>query len=206
MRIKEHRAQIGMSQDDLASRVYVSRQTISSWENDKTYPDVQSLLLLSAVFGTTVDELIKGDVKTMEDKINHDVRTLNRVSYAMLGVFVLMLATTVWFALQLVVWDWEPAQTAPTIVLFFVLWGVGLFFAVWGDRIKKEHDLVVYQEIKDFLEGRPVDRGTAKGKRERALPSYVKGARIAGVALAALVVGAICGWCVAAGVDKLIGM
>ena len=46
-RIRDHRTQAGMSQDDLAMRVYVSRQTISSWENDKTYPDVQSLLLLS---------------------------------------------------------------------------------------------------------------------------------------------------------------
>lgn len=37
-RIREQRTAIGMSQDDLAARVYVSRQTISSWENDKTYP------------------------------------------------------------------------------------------------------------------------------------------------------------------------
>ena len=49
-RIRELRAAHGMSQDDLAARVYVSRQTISSWENGKTYPDVQSLLLLSEIF------------------------------------------------------------------------------------------------------------------------------------------------------------
>ena len=48
-RIRELRAVHGMSQDDLAARVYVSRQTISSWENGKTYPDVQSLLLLSEI-------------------------------------------------------------------------------------------------------------------------------------------------------------
>ena len=56
-RIKEHRAELKLSQDELAGRIYVSRQTISSWENDKTYPDVQSLLLLANVFGTTIDEL-----------------------------------------------------------------------------------------------------------------------------------------------------
>lgn len=38
--IKEHRADAGISQDDLAQRVYVSRQTISSWENGKTSPNV----------------------------------------------------------------------------------------------------------------------------------------------------------------------
>lgn len=58
-RIREHRAVLAMSQDDLAARVYVSRQTISSWENGKTYPDVQSLLLLSEIFGATVDSLIR---------------------------------------------------------------------------------------------------------------------------------------------------
>lgn len=57
-RIKSLRARAGMSQEDLAGRIYVSRQTISSWENDKTYPDVQSLLLLSEIFDVAVDSLI----------------------------------------------------------------------------------------------------------------------------------------------------
>ena len=60
--IKKHRTQIGLSQEELAERIFVSRQTVSSWENDKTYPDVESLLLLSVLFDVTVDELIKGDV------------------------------------------------------------------------------------------------------------------------------------------------
>ena len=51
--IKEHRTELGLSQDDLAERIYVSRQTISNWECGRTYPDVQSLLLLSNVFGVT---------------------------------------------------------------------------------------------------------------------------------------------------------
>ena len=73
-RIRELRAAAGMSQDDLAARVYVSRQTISSWENGKTYPDVQSLLLLSQVFGTTIDELVRGDVNTMKETVEKDAR------------------------------------------------------------------------------------------------------------------------------------
>lgn len=68
--IRQRRTERGMSQEDLAERIYVSRQTISNWENDKTYPDVQSLLLLSVLFDTTVDELIKGDVKAMEEIVN----------------------------------------------------------------------------------------------------------------------------------------
>ena len=75
-RIRDHRTQAGMSQDDLAMRVYVSRQTISSWENDKTYPDVQSLLLLSEIFDTSIDDLIKGDVETMTSTLDSDATTM----------------------------------------------------------------------------------------------------------------------------------
>ena len=57
--IKEHRKEKGLSQDDLAERIYVSHQTISNWETGRTYPDVQSLLLLSNVFEVTVDSLSK---------------------------------------------------------------------------------------------------------------------------------------------------
>ena len=77
--IKARRAELGISQDELAGRIYVSRQTISSWENDKTYPDVQSLLLLSQVFGTTIDELVRGDVDTMKETIEKDVQLLRGV-------------------------------------------------------------------------------------------------------------------------------
>ena len=43
--IKKHRQEVQLSQEELAERVYVSRQTISNWENDKSYPDVNSLVL-----------------------------------------------------------------------------------------------------------------------------------------------------------------
>lgn len=43
--IKTYRQEAHMSQEELAYRVYVSRQTISNWENDKSYPDVKSLIL-----------------------------------------------------------------------------------------------------------------------------------------------------------------
>ena len=64
--IKEHRARLGMSQEELAEKIFVSRQTISNWETDRTYPDVQSLLLLSNLFDVSVDSLIKGDVEEMK--------------------------------------------------------------------------------------------------------------------------------------------
>ena len=60
--IKMHRLETKLSQEDLTDWVYVSRQTISNWENDKSYPDVNSLVLLSAIFQISLDKLIKGDI------------------------------------------------------------------------------------------------------------------------------------------------
>lgn len=45
--IKYFRQRDYLSQEDLAEKLYVSRQTISNWENDKSYPDVHNLLMLS---------------------------------------------------------------------------------------------------------------------------------------------------------------
>lgn len=67
--IKQYRKELGISQDELAERIFVSRQSISNWENNKTYPDIHTLLLLSDVFSVSLDELIKGDVEEMKQEI-----------------------------------------------------------------------------------------------------------------------------------------
>ena len=67
--IKKHRQALGIPQEALAEKIYVSRQTISNWETGRTYPDVQSLLLLSVAFDISIDELIKGDMETMEESV-----------------------------------------------------------------------------------------------------------------------------------------
>ena len=57
-RIRECRAASGLSQAELARRVFVSRQTVGNWEAGRTLADVQCLVLLARVFGTTVDDLV----------------------------------------------------------------------------------------------------------------------------------------------------
>ena len=70
--IKKHRQEAHLSQEELANRVYVSRQTISNWENDKSYPDVNSLVLLSEIFQISLDKLIKGDIEVMKEVIKKE--------------------------------------------------------------------------------------------------------------------------------------
>ena len=58
-RIRARREAMGISQAELARRVYVSRQTVGNWEAGRTLADVQSLVLLASVFGVSVDELVR---------------------------------------------------------------------------------------------------------------------------------------------------
>lgn len=203
--IKAHRAQLGISQDELAGRIYVSRQTISSWENDKTYPDVQSLLLLANVFGTTIDELVRGDVDTMKETVEKDVRLVKRLSYVMVGFLALMLLAMVWWTYQVSIADLPLVQTLPTVVLAVVLWGIAMFASVWVDRIKREHDLVTYQEVLAFWDGKPVDRETERGRRERLIPRWMKVVRIVGWALLGMAAGFFIGYGIAWLTEALLG-
>lgn len=61
--IRKYRNERTLSQEALAEQVFVSRQTVSNWENDKSYPDVNSLVLLSEVFEISLDQLIKVEEK-----------------------------------------------------------------------------------------------------------------------------------------------
>ena len=67
--IKKYREEFKFSQEELAEKLFVSRQTISNWENERSYPDIHNLLLLSVLFDVSLDELVKGDVEKMKEKI-----------------------------------------------------------------------------------------------------------------------------------------
>ena len=59
MRLKEIRESRGLTQDQIASRLCVTRQAVSRWENEKTQPDIQTLTILSEVYGCSIDELVR---------------------------------------------------------------------------------------------------------------------------------------------------
>ncbi len=67
-RIKNHRKEHGLSQEKLAAMMYVTRQSVSQWETDKTMPSVDLLMRLSEIFGVTVDNLLGKDEPAVECK------------------------------------------------------------------------------------------------------------------------------------------
>lgn len=62
MIIKQLRKNAGMSLQELADKLGTSNQTVSNWENEKTEPDIKSLIKLSALFGCSIDYIITGKV------------------------------------------------------------------------------------------------------------------------------------------------
>ena len=66
-RITELRKTNNLTQEGLAERCSVTRQTISNWENGKSYPDLEMLVFISDSFDISLDALVKGDGKMMQE-------------------------------------------------------------------------------------------------------------------------------------------
>ena len=147
--IKKHRQEVQLSQEELAERVYVSRQTISNWENDKSYPDVNSLVLLSETFQISLDNLIKGDIEVMKDVIQkEEIEKMNRYG----KIYTIMLIATAVSAVPLFmllgVWALIP---------WGIIWGISMYFAFMLEKIKKDNDVQTYKEIVAFSDGQLLD-------------------------------------------------
>ena len=90
--IRERRQALGLSQEELAQRLYVSRVTVSHWETGKTLPDVQSMLLLANLFGTSIDEMVRGDVDEMREMVEKDEQQRKAFAIALGAVEVTVIA------------------------------------------------------------------------------------------------------------------
>ena len=147
--IKMHRQEAELSQEELANRVYVSRQTILNWENDKSYPDVNSLVLLSEIFQISLDKLIKGDIGVMKEVIQkEEIEKMKRYG----RIYTIMLIVTVVSAVPLFMW---------LGVWAFIPWGIilaiSMYFALKIEKVKKDNDVQSYKEIVAFSEGKLLD-------------------------------------------------
>ena len=64
--IQQRRPAVGLSQEELADRLYITRQTLSNWETGKTYPDLQILVEISEQYGISLDALLKEDPQMVQ--------------------------------------------------------------------------------------------------------------------------------------------
>ena len=165
--LRANRERLDMSQEDVAHAIYVSRQTISSWENSKTYPDVQSLLLLSQLFGVSIEDMISRDALAMERS------SWGAVCAVLAGVACMVGWCDIWPDPSFI-----PHMSCGALVgigLFIVLFSLALFLAFRIERIKNKHNLVTYKEISAFMDGRDdVAEDDSFGRRHRWLSNMVK--------------------------------
>lgn len=181
--IKRHRTRLGLSQEELADRIFVTRQSVSNWENGRTYPDLQSLLRLSDLFGLSLDELIKGDIETMKEEINRlEIQKMNRWG----GILALLMLTLMLLPAPLL----KLLDTAGFLMVMAPLFLVGMAVALKVEKIKKDNDVHTYKEIVAFSEGRrldELDKAVEKGKR----PYQALVAALSSALLALLAAGGI---------------
>ncbi len=151
--LKKYRELDGYSQETLAKKIYVTRQTISKWENDKTYPDIHNLIALSVLFDITLDELVKGDVDTMKKIVNSehtDKNTKGMLFFILLALIVGVPSITIF--------------GAKGYLPFGILWAISMIFALKIEKEKKKANVKTLKEIIAFTEGNP-DLETLKKQR-----------------------------------------
>ena len=91
--LKNARIEAGLTQEKAAEKIDVSRQTISNWENEKSYPDIISVIALSDLYSVSLDELLKGDQKMAEhlEESTNVVKSNKKLTGAILLNIILMI-------------------------------------------------------------------------------------------------------------------
>ncbi|AJG96420.1 transcriptional regulator [Bacillus anthracis] len=131
--LKKLRESKGFSQGDVAKKIGVTRQAVYKWENDKSYPDIDNLILLSEMYNVTLDELIKGKQNIKEkihiDEEDKDFEKDNDFGFY-IGFGLLIMSAFI---------DYEKIQV--------VVLGVALFMMVFYSDVKK----VILNEFSSFF-------------------------------------------------------
>lgn len=122
-KLKEARQKAGMTQDQVAEKIMVSRVTVSHWENGKSLPDIVSLISLSDLYSISLDELVKGDSKMVE-KVRKDAKDANNNKRLIKVTAVLVIAVLLVYAVSTLVGGAFKGFCEAAVV--WVLIGIGV--------------------------------------------------------------------------------
>lgn len=153
--IKFYRERNGLSQEKLAEEIYVSRQSISNWENERSYPDIHNILQLSVLFNVSLDELVKGDVDMMKREIE-----TNKMNFWGRGMLIGMILMTLSMGPAL---KFLGLKGLLIPLLFCILMFIS---AIQAERLKKRNNIQTYSEILAYVENKEIDKEKLKRERE----------------------------------------
>lgn len=122
-KIKEARVNSGLTQEQVAEKIMVSRQTISNWENGKSLPDITSVINMSDLYQISLDELLKGDQK-MKEKIEKDAKNLKGNKRLLLTTGILVFIVAIVYLLS--VWAGGAFHDFCEAAFPWVLMGIGV--------------------------------------------------------------------------------
>ena len=124
-RIQHLRKSKGISQEELADKVGVSRQAVSKWESEQSTPDIEKVILLSDFFDVTTDYLLKG-IEPVSENITKksDAR-----------IFSLVGSVFNFIGLVVAIMIWKEKQTSFSVAVGLSLMAVGVMIFVIGQFI-----------------------------------------------------------------------
>ncbi|MGU3459997.1 helix-turn-helix domain-containing protein [Bacillus sp. D48C] len=141
-RLKEEREKRNWSQNDLAEKIHVSRQSVSKWETGKNYPSIEIIIHLSDLFDITIDELLRSD-EELTQKVIEDSKKLAYPKWKvffdslfMIGVFLFIAKIVVWMLNKFAGASIAIVADAPYVMnllplVFMIIGGIG------SDKLKK---------------------------------------------------------------------
>ncbi len=135
-RIQSLRKAKGISQEELADKIGVSRQAVSKWESEQSMPDLEKVVFLSEFFGVTTDYLLKGiepEKSACAQLLNANIFVMIATALNLLGLF---LACAVW----------HEEQSAMALVIGFIFmacgvltFGIGMYFSAPETKAAAKH-------------------------------------------------------------------
>ncbi|WP_125589100.1 helix-turn-helix domain-containing protein [Companilactobacillus jidongensis] len=125
VQIQQRRTQNNMSQETLAEKLHISRQSISKWENGTSLPSFANVVAISELFDISLDELIKGDENLMNELEKGP--KMNKAAFAViigftLAIVLYIFSTTVLHISEDSMYNW---LTLPIFISFFgLIWSI----------------------------------------------------------------------------------
>lgn len=102
-KIAELRKKNNLSQEELAEKVGVARQTISKWEIGDTTPDINQVKIISKIFNISIDELVDNDINNVIVEKISNTEKLAGITIKILKVFGIMLIVFITLILLFVI-------------------------------------------------------------------------------------------------------
>ena len=133
-RIQYLRKSKGISQEELADKVGVSRQAVSKWESEQSTPDVEKIILLSDLFEVTTDYLLKGIEPV----------PANTTDKSDARIFSLVGSVLNFIGLVTAIMIWKEEQTSVSVAVGLILMAVGIMTFVIGQFIGKNKEKATF--------------------------------------------------------------